>query len=1159
MKTLLDLIGINPLRPNVAFGGDDGGGGGGGGGSDSGSSSSSSSSSTTTDIPEYDNYYDAIDAEGVGATVNIGGNIVSAETADGYTGSSNNATSFADDFNAASDAGDISAFMPPTSTYTPPANNNNDNDNDSGYNDFAATYDAQLAAADADPYGMTTADGYITSGGLGVDVIEGNDGPMYVGYDPSGDNTENLTVTGLSPQQLAQSTAGVTSSEFADFVDPVVSTGTGTSGLDASDPLDPFGGAGPDIVVDPATGQEVAVQSGVGSLENAIAYSQSLLDNELDTQTSGYEDEAYGGPIEDFYNDGGFNPPSNDDSFPDTPPPSVAPPEPPSFYDAVGNEYGSQEEASAADAAAEAAAAQAAANMAAAFDEPTPAEIAAANAAAQREAYDDDEFTVMSQPVAPAASNVPSSAEISYADILSSAGVSDEEIDSMRENILTGETDTDTDSDGLDFSFLDETNELLGELGVAPIDVDALTKVGDTGINLEGANTAPAALTEMAIGDDAPITYDGDQAAGVSGQIDDGRYDFVNDLPDDALDFVTTEKTDSDRVDDLVAAGVDRSLAEAQIASGGEIGEPAGIDAYDFGFDGGLTGQPVDVGATEDDLATDFSAVPTGVGATDDDLATDFSTVSVPTASEISPEDFRASEAALAGIDFETGLPLGGTVDDIDMAILEDSTMQAVKDRVSEVEGTNDAGGYDRLLGGQEDNFGIKPSEMTVAEILDFQNKRGEGSYAAYSQDTVGRIATPVGKYQVVGTTLQGLVDSGVVNLDDKFDVETQEKIGSHLIESRGLFDDNMTQEDFERNLGLEFEGIAKSGYRETDIPTVEEINQTASEVTGQTASGLYLSAMEKVSDPNYDPNDPNSTVKLSNEEQYALYGARGRAPNAAETAYLNDLLSDARHKEDGPIGSDGQPIYSAGDYVTDQSFMDQAGDVVVNLIDTFLNPFSILGDQFTISGNNKARVEKQLEAYKNGGTFIYAEDGNTVVGVAEPNYDASGDGQNDTVVFNDDGTTTVVSRLSETDVNIVNNDDNDDNDISVVDSTKNYQNTEDGVVITTPTVETDNDDDNIPICEEGFEFDPVEGICMPIDDIGDGTGRKKPKLKKRPIRETDTTPTPDPTPTPDVGGLIIRQPNFNRGGVVTRNIDKFANGGVVTPNIDNFLGGMRR
>ena len=61
------------------------------GGSDdkdtSSSSSSNESSSSSSGINTYDNYYDAIDAEGVGATVNIGGNIVSAETADGYQGS----------------------------------------------------------------------------------------------------------------------------------------------------------------------------------------------------------------------------------------------------------------------------------------------------------------------------------------------------------------------------------------------------------------------------------------------------------------------------------------------------------------------------------------------------------------------------------------------------------------------------------------------------------------------------------------------------------------------------------------------------------------------------------------------------------------------------------------------------------------------------------------------------------------------------------------------------------------------------------------------------------------------------------------------------------------------------------------------------------------
>ena len=65
----------------AAFGGEDSGGGTGG------SDDSQQQATTTTDIPEYDNYYDAIDAEGVGATVNIGGNIVSAETADGYQGS----------------------------------------------------------------------------------------------------------------------------------------------------------------------------------------------------------------------------------------------------------------------------------------------------------------------------------------------------------------------------------------------------------------------------------------------------------------------------------------------------------------------------------------------------------------------------------------------------------------------------------------------------------------------------------------------------------------------------------------------------------------------------------------------------------------------------------------------------------------------------------------------------------------------------------------------------------------------------------------------------------------------------------------------------------------------------------------------------------------
>ena len=79
----------------------------------------------------------------------------------------------------------------------------------------------------------------------------------------------------------------------------------------------------------------------------------------------------------------------------------------------------------------------------------------------------------------------------------------------------------------------------------------------------------------------------------------------------------------------------------------------------------------------------------------------------------------------------------------------------------------------------------------------------------------------------------------------------------------------------------------------------------------------------------------------------------------------------------------------------------------------------------------------------------------------------------------------------------------------------------------------------------------------MPIDTIGDG---KKPiTIKDRPTtpRVPDNPPPVPPSP-PTTGGVKIRKPSFNNGGVVTRNIDKFANGGAVTPNIDNFFASMR-
>ena len=883
-----------------------------------------------------------------------------------------------------------------------------------------------------------------------------------VSYDNDNDNDYTYTDT--------SNIAGISAASGVDY---------NPTAKDDDNSLDPFGGAGDDISNDYVTNDggvsytyDPIVSGGTGtSTAGTGGYDGSTYDEIPDVYTPiDFDDEDYT-PTSDELNAaidaaGGVNLTDSDyasdvdytttgsgadytsTATDDDDDPYVAPPEPPAappvYYDAAGNSYGSQAEAAAADAAADAAAAQAAANMAAAFDEPTAAEIAAANASAQREAYDDDEYTVMSQPVAPAVTD-PTGSDISYADILSGAGVSDEEIDSMRENILTGETDYDLEP--LDFSFLDETNELLGELGVAPIDVAALTKVGDTGINLEVAN-APAAITEMALGgDDAPITYDGDQALGASGGLDSGRYDFVDDLPDDALDF-SSPVNEFDEIDD--------------------------------------------------GTGTDFSAVPTGVGATDDDLATDFTTVSTDTEKDLAFQNY-----------------LDGLID-TDFTDPEQTGLEAMEGSISDL-----------------------PDNLQDTNILsDFDISEIESIAEDFMNSFDGK------------TEAELIADQGIMMPSD-------ESFAAAEADMSGL--DILSDQTNQASVGAE-DDEATVAETSTDIPTEQDINQAASTATGQSGSDLYLSAMTKISDPNYDPNNSN----LTEAEQRALYGARGQTPNAAETAYLNDLLGNARHAKDSDIiGKDGEPIYKAGDYVTDQSFMDKVGDIGVSLFDMFFNPLSMFGEDFTIGGQNKKSVQEQLDAYKNGGTFVYGDDGKTVVGIAEANYDADGDGQNDTVViFDEDGDIQVTGgAVGVEDIEVSNeNADGEEFDIDIVDSDIDYTNTEGGVTIvdTDKRTQAGDDDDNIPICEEGFEFDPVEGICMPIDTIGDGTGGGGVTLKDRPTSgggDDVTTPT---TPRPTGPGVKIRQPQFNKGGVVTRNIDKFANGGVVTPNIDNFFSGMR-
>lgn len=72
--------------------------------------------------------------------------------------------------------------------------------------------------------------------------------------------------------------------------------------------------------------------------------------------------------------------------------------------------------------------------------------------------------------------------------------------------------------------------------------------------------------------------------------------------------------------------------------------------------------------------------------------------------------------------------------------------------------------------GAAADILGKPLTSMTVGEVMDLQAQ--------------GRLHA-AGRYQIIGKTLKGLVDQGVVSRNDMFDAATQDKLGIALIEGR--------------------------------------------------------------------------------------------------------------------------------------------------------------------------------------------------------------------------------------------------------------------------------------------------------------------------------------------------------------------------------------
>lgn len=1044
MKTLLDLLGINPLRPNVTFGGDDGGGGGGGG---QDNNPNAPAPAATTAVPTFDTYYDAIDAGYGGQEVSIGGQNVIAATADGYTGSGSGVdTSFADSVLA-----DTSSYMPPSSST--PASSSSDND----YNAFQDTYAAQSAAADVDPYGASTGSGFVTSGGMGVDVVSGGvEGvdPLYVGYDPSGDTGVGLSVSGLSPEQVAAQTAGVTSQDFANYIDPVVSGGTGTSGMNAFDPV------------------EVDDIFGTGNI--------------FTEATPGASTENFGlGPVGDVA--------------------PLAPP--PVYYDAFGNEYGSQAEATAADDYAAAQEAQ-----------------AAEEARLEQERLNQQAVDVVTQPPAQTRSlgSIPDlDLEVYTPDVdvgesyTPSAAALDAELADMGlTNITPGPLSVEDQvaqyelvAGGLgDYAGVPDIIDATGQIEADLAAMDALESglyddvILDTGEGGLDSNVDP-----LGLGSDITLS------------------NIVD--PEEDLNLFPVDIRDDEEDTDLfpVAPIGDGATTSASVP----FSRPDNPNVFNY------TGDNKFVYSGDEDITYGITA--TQNAEPFENIVFHHTGNNYPAENQVNyGKTFDDERGGRFGYHFVVGKD--GTI--IQGAPLDARTNHLkssdLKEGFEDVTSANSIG--ISLVGASDDDF--TPEQIAAAQDLARQ--------LANNSDTIDNIygqgAIQSGKMASEGVSLanelqQILEDAGLsdgseqllsdpsegVSIPDQVAEEVSANISPSSTEVKTL-DDIMNELQ---------SGAVSEDLDGTEIPIIDTSDAVAEALdsgifSGYDEAGLNVSPVVTETVTVDEIQNPTSNT-LSTEMQEKLaesYADMGRYPgsvNAAEARLIQDVLNNSNirmdearierivdtMRENGATDAqinnfrkdnpEGTRLYG-GDGSFGSNLKNVAGDVLNYTIK------AMTYNLIDLEKMNASTAQKFLDAYKETGKFVY-----------------------------DSGNPDVVIGVEDSDGNLVR-------------GFGQFENTEDGPVRVDQFEDIfggeSGSDDAADPCPEGMYLDPVTNTCMPIGAVDD-----TPSLTlgpaDRPSTGGDDVITIPVKPDP-VAPIRIRSPK------------QFAAGGAVTPNIDRFLGSMR-
>lgn len=109
------------------------------------------------------------------------------------------------------------------------------------------------------------------------------------------------------------------------------------------------------------------------------------------------------------------------------------------------------------------------------------------------------------------------------------------------------------------------------------------------------------------------------------------------------------------------------------------------------------------------------------------------------------------------------------------------------KDWLGIIDKTEGGGNYSTLFGHSQSAggpfSGVDVSKMTIGELKQFT--RPDGPYASWVKSQVGRVATPMGRYQFVGSTMEKVAAEMGLPDNTVFDQKTQDAMFEYYLKKR--------------------------------------------------------------------------------------------------------------------------------------------------------------------------------------------------------------------------------------------------------------------------------------------------------------------------------------------------------------------------------------